>query len=140
MFYVTTSSPFTQFHPAFIFSVLKNHHFFLFFYNLEKCNTCEKNVSYKYVLYFADSLLVYLCVSEKHVIASSVLSGRECIIPDISRTFHFGASGLNVDSNFQELYFSSHALNQQTGNTFDVNKITKNAYEKELEEIIMQVF
>jgi len=65
------------------------------------------------------------------------LPGRECIIPDISRTFHFGASGLNVDPNFQELYFKSHSLNQQTGNTFDIEKIKKDAYEKELEEIIL---
>jgi hypothetical protein len=26
---------------------------------------------------------------------------RECIIPDISRTFHFGASGMNVYDYFQ---------------------------------------
>ncbi len=27
--------------------------------------------------------------------------GRECIIPDVSRTYHFGASGVNVYDYFQ---------------------------------------
>lgn len=36
--------------------------------------------------------------------------GRECIIPDTSRTFHFGAKGLNVQQYFQDLYFSKRAL------------------------------
>ncbi|XP_038056368.1 protein O-linked-mannose beta-1,2-N-acetylglucosaminyltransferase 1-like [Patiria miniata] len=40
-----------------------------------------------------------------------VRKGRECIIPDISRTFHFGASGLNMNSHFQEMYFKKHPYN-----------------------------
>jgi hypothetical protein len=26
--------------------------------------------------------------------------GRECIIPDVSRTFHFGRRGLNVNNDY----------------------------------------
>ena len=40
-----------------------------------------------------------------------VRKGRECIIPDISRTYHFGSSGLNMNPYFQEVYFSKHVLN-----------------------------
>ena len=36
---------------------------------------------------------------------------RECIIPDVSRTYHFGASGLNMNPYFQEHYFKKHTLN-----------------------------
>lgn len=36
---------------------------------------------------------------------------RECIIPDISRTYHFGSSGLNMNPYFQDHYFSKHPLN-----------------------------
>ncbi|CAH1773117.1 unnamed protein product [Owenia fusiformis] len=36
---------------------------------------------------------------------------RECIIPDISRTFHFGATGVNMNSYFQDLYFKKHSIN-----------------------------
>lgn len=43
--------------------------------------------------------------------ASGVKNNRECIIPDISRTYHFGASGLNMNPYFQEAYFESHAFN-----------------------------
>ena len=37
----------------------------------------------------------------------------ECIIPDVSRTYHFGMSGTNMNPYFQEAYFSKHKLNKQ---------------------------
>lgn len=40
-----------------------------------------------------------------------VRKGRECIVPDVSRTFHFGSSGLNMNSYFQDAYFKKHAFN-----------------------------
>lgn len=40
-----------------------------------------------------------------------IRKGRECVIPDISRTYHFGASGLNMNPYFQEHYFKKHTLN-----------------------------
>lgn len=40
-----------------------------------------------------------------------VRRGRECIVPDVSRTFHFGSSGLNMNSYFQDIYFKKHAFN-----------------------------
>ena len=39
-----------------------------------------------------------------------VRKGRECIIPDISRTFHFGLSGLNMNPYFHDKYFKKHSL------------------------------
>jgi beta-1,2-N-acetylglucosaminyltransferase len=36
---------------------------------------------------------------------------RECIVPDVSRTYHFGSSGLNMNSYFQDIYFNKHAFN-----------------------------
>lgn len=39
--------------------------------------------------------------------------GRECVIPDLSRTYHFGASGLNMNSYFQDIYFKRRAFNTQ---------------------------
>ena len=62
--------------------------------------------------------------------------GRECIIPDVSRTYHFGASGLNVDPNFQEIYFKTRSLNMKTGNHFDTAKVTKDGYEDEMNRVI----
>ena len=40
-----------------------------------------------------------------------IRKGRECIIPDISRTFHFGASGLNMNPYFHDRYFKNHIIN-----------------------------
>ena len=41
---------------------------------------------------------------------SGCLQDRECIIPDVSRTYHFGATGVNINNYFQDLYFKKHAL------------------------------
>lgn len=43
----------------------------------------------------------------------AIRKGRECIIPDVSRTFHFGSAGTNINSYFQNLYFSKHAFNME---------------------------
>ena len=40
-----------------------------------------------------------------------VRRGRECIVPEVSRTYHFGSSGLNMNSYFQDVYFKKHAFN-----------------------------
>lgn len=39
---------------------------------------------------------------------------RECIIPDISRTFHFGVSGNTMNPYFHDRYFKNHVINRQT--------------------------
>lgn len=62
--------------------------------------------------------------------------GRECIIPDVSRTYHFGAKGLNMNMFFQDHYFTKKALNRQTGILFDISKITKEGYESNLHQLI----
>jgi len=41
----------------------------------------------------------------------AIRKGRECVIPDVSRTFHFGASGLNMNPYFHEHYFKKHSIN-----------------------------
>ena len=69
-----------------------------------------------------------------------IRKGRECIIPEVSRTFHFGSRGLNVNNVYQQLYFSTRVLNNVTGVKFDVEKMKKDNYEKELERIIRLVF
>lgn len=61
---------------------------------------------------------------------------RECIIPDISRTYHFGSKGLNMHPYFQEVYFKKHALNTETNVQFDVEKVGKDNYEKEIERLL----
>ena len=42
-----------------------------------------------------------------------VRKGRECVIPDVSRTYHFGSTGINMNSYFQDNYFKKHAFNVQ---------------------------
>lgn len=65
---------------------------------------------------------------------------RECIIPDVSRTFHFGSSGTNINSYFQRQYFNKHAFSLRPldlGDQFDqLAQLSRDAYERQLEREI----
>ena len=65
-----------------------------------------------------------------------IMKGRECVIPEISRTFHFGSTGINMNRITQNVYFETRALNSATGIKFDVEKVKKENYEKEIHKII----
>ncbi|CAI8010201.1 Protein O-linked-mannose beta-1,2-N-acetylglucosaminyltransferase 1, partial [Geodia barretti] len=59
-----------------------------------------------------------------------IRKGRECIVPDVSRTYHFGASGLNMNPYFQEHYFKKHTLNTIPDVILrDVDSLTRDNYE-----------
>ncbi|XP_076800800.1 protein O-linked-mannose beta-1,2-N-acetylglucosaminyltransferase 1-like [Clavelina lepadiformis] len=65
---------------------------------------------------------------------------RECIIPDVSRTFHFGLSGINMNSYFHKLYFSQHRLNTEASVQLkDVDLMTKDNYEKLMHKLIRRL-
>ncbi|XP_049805744.1 protein O-linked-mannose beta-1,2-N-acetylglucosaminyltransferase 1-like isoform X1 [Schistocerca nitens] len=60
-----------------------------------------------------------------------VRKGRECVIPDVSRTYHFGASGLNMNSYFQDVYFKKHSFNTQPYVELkNIDSIKKDNYEE----------
>ena len=40
-----------------------------------------------------------------------IRKGRECLIPDMSRTYHFGSSGLNMNTYFHDIYFKKRSFN-----------------------------
>lgn len=61
---------------------------------------------------------------------------RECFIPDISRTYHFGGKGLNVGGAMQARYFEKHTLNTEPHVKLDVEKMYKDNYEKEIENLL----
>ncbi|CAC5410943.1 POMGNT1 [Mytilus coruscus] len=62
---------------------------------------------------------------------------RECIIPDISRTYHFGSKGLNMNPYFQEVYFKKHSfLTKPNVKLKEVDRMKKDAYEELIVELI----
>jgi len=70
---------------------------------------------------------------------AEVRRGRECVIPDVSRTYHFGSSGLNMNSYFHDIYFNKHSFNTvRDVEILNVDSIKKDAYEKLLESEISQ--
>lgn len=62
--------------------------------------------------------------------------GRECIIPDISRTYHFGAKGLNVGPAMNDAYFKRHAINTVPNVKIDADLMYKDNYEQEINRLL----
>ncbi|XP_019644271.1 PREDICTED: protein O-linked-mannose beta-1,2-N-acetylglucosaminyltransferase 1-like [Branchiostoma belcheri] len=63
--------------------------------------------------------------------------GRECIIPDISRTYHFGSSGLNMNSYFQEMYFKKHLINTVPNVELkNIDRMKSEPYEEDVNKLI----
>jgi len=59
--------------------------------------------------------------------------GRECIVPDVSRTYHFGSSGLNMNSYFQDVYFKKHSFNTERHVELrDIDNLKRPAYEEQV--------
>lgn len=68
---------------------------------------------------------------------ADVRKGRECVVPDVSRTYHFGASGLNMNTVFQDLYFKKHAFNMDpSARLANVNSLKRENYERLLTKLI----
>ncbi|XP_062507410.1 protein O-linked-mannose beta-1,2-N-acetylglucosaminyltransferase 1-like [Corticium candelabrum] len=66
-----------------------------------------------------------------------VRKGRECIVPDVSRTYHFGSTGLNMNTYFQDAYFKKHSLNTQPDVQLrDVDSLKKEKYEGVIQNLL----
>nr|XP_027198225.1 protein O-linked-mannose beta-1,2-N-acetylglucosaminyltransferase 1-like [Dermatophagoides pteronyssinus] len=68
---------------------------------------------------------------------SDIRRGRECIVPDVSRTYHFGSSGLNMNSYFQDMYFKKHAFNTNPSVLLkNVDLLKRENYERLINRLI----
>lgn len=66
-----------------------------------------------------------------------IRQGRECIVPDVSRTYHFGSSGLNMNSYFQDVYFKKHAFNTHPwAEIKDIESVKKDNYEELIHDLL----
>lgn len=68
-----------------------------------------------------------------------IRKSRECLVPDISRTFHFGKVGAHIfdygsDKSYGNLFDTR--MNTKTGNIFDISKLYKNGYEHNIIQLI----
>jgi len=66
----------------------------------------------------------------------SVRKGRECLVPDVSRTYHFGSKGLNMNPYFQEVYFKKRVMNTMPHVVLDVDKLVKGQYEIRMKALL----
>ncbi|XP_073421099.1 protein O-linked-mannose beta-1,2-N-acetylglucosaminyltransferase 1 isoform X5 [Dendrobates tinctorius] len=65
--------------------------------------------------------------------------GRECLIPDVSRSYHFGIVGLNMNGYFHEAYFKKHKFNTVPNvQLSNVESLRKDAYEMEVHRILSE--
>ncbi|CAG0893969.1 unnamed protein product, partial [Cyprideis torosa] len=64
--------------------------------------------------------------------------GRECLVPDVPRTYHFGSSGVNMNSYFHDYYFKKHAFNtaEESVRIKGIHNLTKSAYESHLKDLL----
>ncbi|XP_075912958.1 protein O-linked-mannose beta-1,2-N-acetylglucosaminyltransferase 1-like isoform X1 [Petromyzon marinus] len=63
--------------------------------------------------------------------------GRECVIPDVSRTFHFGSLGVNMNAFFQDAYFKKHKINTLPDVKLrHVERLKQKAYEEEIHRLL----
>ncbi|XP_056131766.1 protein O-linked-mannose beta-1,2-N-acetylglucosaminyltransferase 1 [Lampris incognitus] len=63
--------------------------------------------------------------------------GRECIIPDVSRSYHFGIIGLNMNGYFHEVYFKKHKFNTVPNVQLkNVDSLKDDAYEVEIQNLL----
>ncbi|KAI6654145.1 Protein O-linked-mannose beta-1,2-N-acetylglucosaminyltransferase 1 [Oopsacas minuta] len=67
----------------------------------------------------------------------NIRNGRECVIPDISRTYHFGQSGLNMNPYFHDIYFKNHAINTDPSVKLkNINQLILAPYEQLIHSLI----
>uniref|UniRef100_A0A8D0GUB0 Protein O-linked-mannose beta-1,2-N-acetylglucosaminyltransferase n=1 Tax=Sphenodon punctatus TaxID=8508 RepID=A0A8D0GUB0_SPHPU len=65
--------------------------------------------------------------------------GRECLIPDVSRSYHFGIIGLNMNGYFHEAYFKKHKFNTVPNVPLkNVESLKKDAYEIEIHRLLSE--
>ncbi|XP_073726353.1 protein O-linked-mannose beta-1,2-N-acetylglucosaminyltransferase 1 [Misgurnus anguillicaudatus] len=65
--------------------------------------------------------------------------GRECIIPDVSRSYHFGIIGLNMNGYFHEVYFKKHKFNTIPNVQMkNVDGLKTDAYEIEIQNLLRE--
>uniref|UniRef100_A0A8C2X284 Protein O-linked-mannose beta-1,2-N-acetylglucosaminyltransferase n=1 Tax=Cyclopterus lumpus TaxID=8103 RepID=A0A8C2X284_CYCLU len=65
--------------------------------------------------------------------------GRECIIPDVSRSYHFGIIGLNMNGYFHEVYFKKHRFNTVPNVQLrNVDSLKQDAYEVEIQNLLKE--
>ncbi|XP_074595619.1 protein O-linked-mannose beta-1,2-N-acetylglucosaminyltransferase 1-like isoform X2 [Brevipalpus obovatus] len=66
-----------------------------------------------------------------------IRKSRECVVPDISRTYHFGSSGLNMNSFFHDTYFKKHAFNRIPHVKLkDIDSVKRNNYEQTIHNLL----
>ncbi|XP_054280090.1 protein O-linked-mannose beta-1,2-N-acetylglucosaminyltransferase 1-like isoform X1 [Macrosteles quadrilineatus] len=70
---------------------------------------------------------------------NEVRKGRECVVPEVSRTYHFGSSGLNMNSYFQDTYFKTHSFNTQPNvNLVNIESVLHDNYEQLIKRLISE--
>ncbi|XP_069947627.1 protein O-linked-mannose beta-1,2-N-acetylglucosaminyltransferase 1-like [Cherax quadricarinatus] len=63
--------------------------------------------------------------------------GRECIVPEVSRTFHFGLTGAHLTAYFQANYYDNIAFNTRPHVTLkDLHRLGPDAYDALLKELL----
>ncbi|XP_045133320.1 protein O-linked-mannose beta-1,2-N-acetylglucosaminyltransferase 1-like [Portunus trituberculatus] len=67
-----------------------------------------------------------------------VQQGRECLVPEVSRTFHFGAKGAHLTDYFQANFYAHTSFNTLNHVTLaDLDKLGPAAYDQYLRDLLL---
>lgn len=66
----------------------------------------------------------------------NIRKNRECIIPDISRTYHFGEKGNTVNYFMQEKHFSNRPIAKFHNTVFNISWIINDSYEIVIKQLV----
>uniref|UniRef100_A0A0P4VUJ7 Alpha-1,3-mannosyl-glycoprotein 2-beta-N-acetylglucosaminyltransferase n=1 Tax=Scylla olivacea TaxID=85551 RepID=A0A0P4VUJ7_SCYOL len=64
--------------------------------------------------------------------STEVRAGRECVVPDVSRTFHGGMEGAHINGIMTHAHFTAHPVTNVSYVKLNVERMTQTAYEEDL--------
>ncbi|XP_050717401.1 protein O-linked-mannose beta-1,2-N-acetylglucosaminyltransferase 1-like [Eriocheir sinensis] len=69
--------------------------------------------------------------------STEVRGGRECVVPDVSRTYHAGATGAHINGLLSHIFFTAHPVTSTTDIKIqNVHRLIQTAYEEDLYRVL----
>ncbi|XP_064119028.1 protein O-linked-mannose beta-1,2-N-acetylglucosaminyltransferase 1-like [Macrobrachium nipponense] len=69
--------------------------------------------------------------------STEIRAGRECVVPDVSRTFHYSSSGAHIQNILTQAHFAGHAVTSSPDiRLHNVDRMTQEKYEEDIYAVL----
>ncbi|XP_066965702.1 protein O-linked-mannose beta-1,2-N-acetylglucosaminyltransferase 1-like [Macrobrachium rosenbergii] len=101
----------------------------------------ETHAGYGWMLtrqFFQEVYPIWKSMKEEHdwdmwFRSTEIRAGRECVVPDVSRTFHYSSSGAHIQNILTQAHFAGHAVTSSSDiRLHNVDRMVQEKYEEEL--------